>query len=119
MVVFTGITPGVISTLIPGNSALVSENPESLLLLADSQYMNRHFDAAIATADKAHTSSHEHASFVHYIAARAYQQENKQPQALAEFQLFLKEEPKGPRADHVRGDIAKIEQATQAKASPE
>jgi tetratricopeptide (TPR) repeat protein len=93
------------------------DNPESLLLLADSQYMNRHFDAAIATAAKAHTSSRDHAAFVHYIAARAYQQENRQTQAVAEFQLFLKEEPKGPRADHVRADIAKLQSATQATAA--
>lgn len=96
------------------------DNPESLLLLADAEYMNRHFDAAIVTADKAHSVSRDHASFVHYIAARAYQQENKEQQALAEFQLFLKEEPNGPRADHVRADVAKIHSAgePQAKATP-
>ncbi len=104
-------------TLLEKAAAQDPDNPESLLLLADSQYMLRHFDAAIATADKAHTSSREHASFVHYIAARAYQQQNKQQPALAEFQLFLKEEPKGPRADHVRADIARIQGATQATAA--
>ncbi|HZP22718.1 MAG TPA: tetratricopeptide repeat protein [Terriglobales bacterium] len=89
------------------------DNPESLLLLADAQYMNRHFEAAIVSADKAHSASPQHASFVHYIAARAYQQQNRQQDALAEFQTFLKEEPKGPRADHVRGDIARIQGASQ------
>jgi len=101
--------------------AVDPQNPESLLLLADAEYMNRHFDAAIASADKAHSASPEHPSFVHYIAGRAYQQQGHQQQALAEFQLFLKEEPKGPRADHVRGDIAKIEAANrrqQATAAP-
>jgi antitoxin component HigA of HigAB toxin-antitoxin module len=52
---------------------------------------------------------------VHYIAARSYQQENKQTEALAEFQTFLKEEPKGPRADHVRADVAKIQGTQQAQ----
>ncbi len=93
------------------------DNPESLLLLADAQYMNHHFDAAIATAGKAHSSVSDHASFVHYIAARAYQQQNRQPEALAEFQIFLKEEPKGPRADHVRSDIAKMQSANQQAAA--
>lgn len=83
---------------------------ESLFLLADAQYMNRHFEAAIVTARQTH-SAHEHPSFVHYIAARAHQQQNQQQEALLEFQAFLKEEPKGPRADHVRGDIAKIQSA--------
>ncbi len=99
--------------LLQREAALDPDNTESLLLLADSEYMNRHFDAAIAAAEHAHSASTEHPSFVHYIAARAYQQENRQQQALAEFQVFLTEEPKGPRADHVRGDIAKIQAAAQ------
>jgi len=103
-------------TLLNKEAALDPGNPESLMLLADAQYMNHHFQAAIGSADKAHSASPEHPSFVHYIAARAYQQQNEQQQALAEFQLFLKEEPKGPRADHVRADITKIESATRASA---
>lgn len=103
-------------TLLQKEVSLDPDNPESLLLLADAEYMNRHFEAAITAADRAHSASNDHPSFVHYIAARAYQQENRQQEALAEFQLFLKEEPKGPRADHVRGDIAKIQAALQPPA---
>jgi len=88
-------------------------NAESLMLLADAEYMDRHYDAAINNARHAHAVSQEHPSFVHYIAARAYQNENRQQDALAEFQMFLKEEPNGPRADHVRGDIVKIQRAAQ------
>ncbi|HLI63425.1 MAG TPA: tetratricopeptide repeat protein [Terriglobales bacterium] len=85
----------------------------TLLLLAYSEYMNRHFDAAVASAHQAHALGADHPSFVHYIAARSYQNEGRQQEALAEFETFLKEEPKGPRADHVRGDIARIESAQQ------
>jgi tetratricopeptide (TPR) repeat protein len=85
----------------------------TLLLLAYSEYMNRHFDAAIASAKQAHALGSDHASFVHYIAARSYQNEGHQQEALSEFETFLKEEPKGERADHVRGDIARIESAQQ------
>ncbi len=52
-------------------------NVESLMLLADAEYMNRHFDAAIVSARQAHSADKEHPSFVHYIAARSYQQENR------------------------------------------
>jgi tetratricopeptide (TPR) repeat protein len=97
--------------LLQKEVALDPNNPESLLLLAHAEYMNRHFEAAISSAAQAHTSSPEHASFVHYIAARAYQQTNQQQQALMQFEAFLKEEPKGPRADHVRGEMAKIPSA--------
>ncbi|HUI84411.1 MAG TPA: tetratricopeptide repeat protein [Candidatus Binatia bacterium] len=103
-------------TLLQRAVAVEPDNPESLMLLADAQYMDRHFDAAITSALQAHSAAHEHPSFVHYIAARAYQQENRQQDALAQFQEFLKEEPKGPRADHVRADIARIQSATQQAA---
>lgn len=85
----------------------------TLLLLAYAEYMNRHFDAAIAAARQAHALGADHPSFVHYIAARSYQNEGHQQEALSEFETFLKEEPKGERADHVRGDIARIESAQQ------
>ncbi|MGA2369938.1 MAG: tetratricopeptide repeat protein [Candidatus Korobacteraceae bacterium] len=95
-------------------------NPETLMLLADAEFMDRHFDAAIASAHQAHSSGQDHPSFVHYIAARAYQQKNQAPEALAEFQLFLQEEPKGPRADYVRGNVAKMQSASARQpASPQ
>jgi tetratricopeptide (TPR) repeat protein len=100
-------------TLLQKAVSVEPGNAESLMLLADAEYMNRHFDAAITSARQAHSSEKDHPSFVHYIAARSYQQENRQQDALAEFQMFLQEEPKGPRADHVRGDIAKIEAHNQ------
>ena len=45
-------------------------NAESLMLLADAQYMDHHYEAAIASARQAHASSNTHPAFVHYIAAR-------------------------------------------------
>jgi tetratricopeptide (TPR) repeat protein len=103
-------------TLLQKAVTVEPNNAESLMLLADAQYMDRHFDAAIVSARQAHSSDKDHPSFVHYIAARSYQQENRQQDALAEFRLFLLEEPKGPRADHVRSDIAKIEANGQRAA---
>jgi tetratricopeptide (TPR) repeat protein len=88
-------------------------NAQALMLLADAQYMNQHYEAAIASARQAHNAQQAHPSFVHYIAARAYQRENRPTDALVEFQLFLKEEPSGPRADHVRGDIARMQRPAQ------
>jgi len=95
-------------TLLGKALSVDPNNGQNLTLLADTQYMERHYDAAIATAQRAHGLPNEHPSIVHYIAAKAYEQENRQAEALAEFQAFLKEEPKGPRADHVRSDIAKM-----------
>jgi tetratricopeptide (TPR) repeat protein len=86
-------------------------NPESLMLLADAEYMDGHYDAAISNAHQAHAVAPDHPSFAHYIAARAYQHKSKPQEALAEFQMFLQEEPNGPRAEHVRRDIARMASA--------
>jgi tetratricopeptide (TPR) repeat protein len=100
-------------TLLGKALSVDPNNSQNLTLMADTQYMERHYDAAIATAQKAHGLSGEHPSVVHYIAGKAYEQEKRKDQALAEFQMFLKEEPSGPRADHVRGDIVKMQNTVQ------
>ena len=100
-------------TLLEKAASLDPGNAESLTLLAEAQYMDEHYAAAIASAHQAHAASPAHSSFAHYIAARAYQRQNRQQDALAEFQIFLKEEPNGPRADYVRNDIAKMQSSPQ------
>ncbi len=88
-------------------------NVLSLTLLADTQYMERQYGAAIATAQKVHALPNQHSSTIHYIAAMAYEQESRRQDALAELQMFLKEEPTGPRADRVRSDMAKMKASAQ------
>jgi tetratricopeptide (TPR) repeat protein len=105
--------PAQAEALLQKAATVEPTNTETLMLLAYAEYLNRHFDAAIASALQAHSPGHEHPSFVHYIAARSYQQQNQQQRALAEFQTFLQEEPKGARADQVRADVAKIQGANQ------
>jgi len=102
-------------TLLMKGLSADPNNSDYLTLMADVQYMEGHYDAAINAAQKVHALSNAHPSVAHYIAAKAYQQEKRQDQALAEFQTFLKEEPDGPRADHVRDDMAKLQNVT---ASP-
>ena len=92
-------------------------NGQYLMLMADVQYMEGHYDAAIATAQKVHALPNDHPATAHYIAGKAYEQEHRSQDALAEFQMFLKEEPTGPRADHVRSDITKM-QGPAAVVSP-
>ncbi len=92
-------------TLLQRAVSTKPNNPESLMLLADAQFLNHHYDLAIASARQAHASSNVHPAFVHYIAARAYDSENRREEAVAELQTFLKEEPTGPRADNVRANL--------------
>ena len=69
-------------TLLEKAVSVDPNNAESLMLLADAQYMDSHYDAAIASAHEAHASSKTHPAFVHYIAARAYDKENRRVEAL-------------------------------------
>jgi len=84
-------------------------NVQALTLLAQSQLLGVHYDAAIATARKAHGRAHEGYAIVHYIAARAFQHQNRTADAIAEFKVMLEEEPTGARADAVRKELAEME----------
>ena len=76
-------------------------NVEALSLLTQVEYMQGHYDQAIIDAHKVHGLAH-HYSIVHYTAASALQKENRIPEAIVELEVFLQEEPQGPRADAVR-----------------
>ncbi len=95
-------------TLLENASRAEINNVGTMTLLAQAQLLNKHFDAAIATAHNVHTMPHQNFALVHYIAARALERENRLQDALAELQVFLTEEPKGARADHVREEIVKL-----------
>lgn len=91
-------------------SALRAEpnNVRTMVLLAQAQLLNKHFEAAIATAHDVHSIPHQGLALIHFIAAQAFERLNRPQDALTELQMFLTEEPKGVRADYVRDEIARI-----------
>jgi tetratricopeptide (TPR) repeat protein len=93
-------------------SALNAEpnNAGTMMLLAQAQLLNKHFEAAIATAHDAHKIPHEGLAVIHFIAARAFERQNRPQDALIELRIFLTEEAAGARADQVRKEITQIEQ---------
>lgn len=80
-------------------------NVQTLALLSQTQLLDKRFDAAVATSEKAHSLPHVGFAIVHYIAARALLHENRIQDAVAQFQTMLQEEPTGPRADAVRNEL--------------
>jgi tetratricopeptide (TPR) repeat protein len=92
-------------------SALNAEpnNAGTMMLLAQAQLLNKHFEAAIATAHDAHSVPHEGLAVIHFIAARAFERLNRPQDALIELRMFLSEEAAGARADEVRKEISQIE----------
>lgn len=96
-------------TLLDSALRVEPSNAENMALLAEAQLLNKHYDAAITSARSVHAIAHQNLAVVHYIAARAFEHQNRLQDALAELQLFLTEEPQGARADHVREEIARIQ----------
>lgn len=76
----------------------------TFVLLAYSELMVRHFEQVIAASHEAHRLQGGHA-FAHQLAARAYEQKRDGPNAIAELELFLREESTGPRADLARKEL--------------
>jgi tetratricopeptide (TPR) repeat protein len=94
-------------------SKALSFNPAdeiTLILLSYSEFMDRSFDQAIATSRKAHALERPHA-FAHRVAARAFEEEKKGASAIAELEMFLKEEPSSLRADDARHEIDVVKSA--------
>jgi Flp pilus assembly protein TadD len=94
-------------------------NQQTLMLLAQAQLLDRHFDAAIASTEKLHSlPRHEKYAKAHYIAARAYEHENRGPEAAAQLQIFLSEQPNGPLADAVRKELSNLQAQSAPKLNP-
>jgi tetratricopeptide (TPR) repeat protein len=81
----------------------------TMVLLTFVEFVNRHFDEAIAAGRQAHSLTQGPHAFAHQVAARALEQKQRVPEAIAELELFLKEEPAGPRADIARRELAGLQ----------
>jgi tetratricopeptide (TPR) repeat protein len=84
-------------------------NGIALVLLAYAEYMDHHWDDAIAACRKVHAMgggvSH---SAAHWVAAFAFEEKKQLADASAEFQSFVSEEKTGIRSDAARREIANI-----------
>ncbi|HTS36208.1 MAG TPA: tetratricopeptide repeat protein [Candidatus Solibacter sp.] len=78
------------------------------VLLSFTELMNRRFDEAINASKLAHLQKGSHA-FAHQVAAKAFEQKRDGASAITELNLFLTEEPSGPRADSARKELAALQ----------
>jgi tetratricopeptide (TPR) repeat protein len=99
---------GDAETALRKASSLNETDPVALILLAYSELMQGHLQAAIGDSQKAHGLSKPHA-FVHRIAARAYEQQKQFERAIAELKVSLDEEPTGSRADAARQELQMLQ----------
>jgi Tfp pilus assembly protein PilF len=84
-------------------------NLEALSLLANVQFYQAKYADAAATVSRIHAMPHEGFADAHLVAAEAYQKTGQNQEALAQCRLFLKENPKSPRAEQVRSAMKVLE----------
>jgi tetratricopeptide (TPR) repeat protein len=93
------------------NRAITAEplNTQTLVLLANVELLEGHYDQAIADCGRAHSLAQDPHALAHYIAARAFEHQNRPAEAVTEFQIFLREEPSGERAQAVRRELSNLQ----------
>jgi len=82
-------------------------------MLSEQQLLSGEYDKAIATARKVHSMPHEHLAQVHLICGDALQHQGKNAEALAEYELYLKEYPDSPQVAQVRAAMAQLQARVQ------
>jgi Tfp pilus assembly protein PilF len=100
-------------TMLDKAAGLDPTNSETLLILANVELMNLHYDQAIANCRKVHAIGQDSHALVHFIAARALEHESRLPDAEAELRTFLKEEPDGARAEAARKELANLQKSVR------
>jgi len=95
--------------------SLAPQDAEVFTLLAYAQLSDQHFDQAIETSQRAHSSGLDRHAYLHVVAANAYEQERKPGDSISQLELYLKEEPTGWRSDKVREAIATLQTRASAR----
>jgi Flp pilus assembly protein TadD len=94
--------------------AIEPTNSQILVLLANTELLNHHYDQALANCRRAHSRAQGPHTVAHYVAARVFEYQNRPTDAAAELQIFLSEEPPGPRADIARKEMNALQQSSVA-----
>jgi tetratricopeptide (TPR) repeat protein len=87
----------------------------SMVLLAQAQLLNLHYEDAIVSARKVHAMFPGSHAVVHYVAARACERLQRFSDAVSELKFFLAEEPSGPLTTSARQELAAVQ---KLKAPP-
>ncbi|HLH08715.1 MAG TPA: tetratricopeptide repeat protein [Terriglobales bacterium] len=83
---------------------------DAVALLASTEYMNKEYNKALADAQRVHTlPNHQQFAQVHLLAGKIFEIKNDPQQAIAEYQLFLKESPQSPQAAMVEREISQLQ----------
>jgi tetratricopeptide (TPR) repeat protein len=96
-------------TLLTKSVAVDPSSAAALTLLAMAQIQQHKVDDAIASASRVHALSHKAYAVAHLILAMAYEAKSQKDQAIAEYKLFIEEEPSGVRTESAKKELAKLQ----------
>ena len=101
-------------SLMDRTVALEPNNFQTLVLLANTELLNQHYDQALANSRRVHSTAQGPHAVAHYVAARVFEYEGRPTEAVDELQVFLSEEPPGPRADIARKEMNTLQERSAA-----
>jgi tetratricopeptide (TPR) repeat protein len=102
--------PAAESLLSKALSLAPATSTDELVLLSFAQVVDEHLDGAIATSRQGHGMQLKEHGFLHLAASNAFERQGKIGDALAELQMYVKEEPNGPQMEKVKDAISKLQQ---------
>lgn len=77
--------------------------PDAVALLATTEFANKEYDKALADVERTHAlHNHEEFAEVHLMAGKVLRMQNHRVEAIAQFELFLKEKPDSPQVETIR-----------------
>lgn len=82
------------------------QNPSALLMVSIAQFQSHDFDGALQSALKVHQVPHEGYALAHFVAGRSYEVKHEYAQATAQYETYLKEDPKGSQVEQARNALA-------------
>jgi tetratricopeptide (TPR) repeat protein len=89
--------------------ALDPNNVDGLFLLVTATGMQGNWDETVQVARKIHGLDHKRYADVHRFAGAALMQLNQHQAALAEYELYLQEDPQSPHAAQVRNTMTQLQ----------
>jgi len=91
---------------------VIAMNPsmaDAVALLTITEFANKEYDKALLDVQRTHAlRNHEQFAEVHIMAGKVLRIQNHPAEAIAQFQLFLKEKPDSPLGESVRQALASL-----------
>ena len=94
------------------------QNPSALLMVSVAQFQTHDFDGALQSALKVHQVPHQGYALAHFVAGRSYEVKHEYPQATAEYETYLKEDPKGSQVEQARNALTRMTASSSGATTP-